>query len=135
MNTLGYTLTNLSTYAGWNAGRDGQEYTVSYSTVGAPGTFTTLTTIPQFNPTGVPFADAHTLVSLTDSTGVLATGVAAVRYTFTGFENGGTAYREFDAFGSPTTGPGNPGVPDAGSTAALLGLGLGALAFARRALG
>ncbi len=133
---LGYTLTNLRSYAGWDAGRDGQEYTVSYSTVAAPGTFITLSTIPQFNPTGVPFNNAHTLVSITDGSGTLATGVAAVRYTFTGFENSGTAYREFDAFGSPTTGGNNNNnnnVPDAGSSALLLSAALaGFAAFSSR---
>jgi PEP-CTERM motif len=128
VNTLGYTLTNLRTYVGWDSGRDGQEYSVAYSTVAAPSSFTLLASVPQFNPAGVPFANAHTLVSLTDGSGVLASGVASVRFTFTGFENGGTAYREFDAFGSATGAvtpptPGLTAVPEP-STYGLMGVAL-----------
>ena len=37
--------------------------------------------------------------------GAQAIDVAAFRYTFTGFENNGTAYREIDAFGTPVPVP------------------------------
>ena len=103
-NPTGYTLTQLTTFASWDRGRDGQEYSVSYSKVTAPTTFLSLASVPQFNP-DVPVFDAHTRVSLTDQSGVLAEGVAAVRFTFTSFENDGTAYREFDAVGSVTPVP------------------------------
>ena len=118
-NPSGYTITQLDSYASWDSGRDGQEYTVSYSTVAAPTTFTTLTTIPQFNPAGSG-NDFHTRVTITDQTGVLATGVASVRYTFTDFENGGTIYREFDGSGFVTSVP----EPAAGGLAAVAGLGV-----------
>jgi hypothetical protein len=99
VNTAGYTLTQFDSFASWDAGRDGQEYTVAYSTVSAPAAFLDLVTIPQLNgdPTGGGYW--NTKVSLTDGSGALATHVAAIRYTFTSFENNGTAYREIDAFG------------------------------------
>lgn len=101
VNTNGYTLTRLDSFASWDEGRDGQEYTVAYSTVSAPTTFVDLVTISQFNP--VAFSNySNSKVSLTDDSGPLATHVAAVRYTFTSFESDGTAYREIDAFGSVT---------------------------------
>ena len=126
-NPLGYDITGLTTYAGWDSGRDGQEYTVSYSTVSAPNTFQTLVMVPQFNPTGIPFSNAHTRVGLTDSSGLLAGNVAAIRYSFTSFENSGTAYREIDAFGSPS-------VPEPGSVflIALGALVAGGITKARR---
>jgi hypothetical protein len=101
VSPAGYSLTRLDSYASWNSGRDGQEFTVAYSTVTAPDTFIPLVTIPQFNPPGSG-NHFHTLASLTDSGGLLAIGVAKVRYTFTEFENSGTAYREIDAFGTAT---------------------------------
>lgn len=118
LSPLGYDITGLTTYVGWDAGRDGQEYTVTYSTVFAPTTFLTLAMVPVFNPTGIPFANAHTRVSLTDSTGLLAGNVAAIRFTFTQVEANGSAYREIDAFGSPS-------VPEPGS---VLLFAIGALA-------
>ena len=71
----------------------------------APNTFSLLATIPQFNPPPDPSGINSTRVSLTDSSGFLAIDVAAFRYTFTGFENNGTAYREVDAFGTPAPVP------------------------------
>ena len=105
VHTAGYNVTRLETFAGWDSGRDGQQYTVAYSTVAAPNTFSLLATIPQFNPPPDPGGINNTRVSLTDSSGFLAVDVAAFRYTFTGFENNGTAYREVDAFGTPAPVP------------------------------
>jgi hypothetical protein len=51
----------------------------------------------------VPMYDtayANTLVTVNDSNGLLAKNVAAVRFIFNGFENGGTAYREIDVWGT-----------------------------------
>jgi hypothetical protein len=63
--------------------------------------------------------DAHTQISITDTSGSLASNVAALRFSFTSFENGGTAFREFDGFGVAA-------IPESGTVA--LWLGLGALA-------
>ncbi len=100
MNTAGYVLTQIDTYAGWgDTGLDGQEYTVSFSTASAPSTFTDFLTTPQIQAAGS--GTARTMVSITGTGGAdLASGVAAIRFTFTGFENGSTAYREIDVFGA-----------------------------------
>ncbi len=119
VNTMGYDLTQLTTIASWDTGRDGQEYSISYSTVSAPGVFISLAIIPQFNPQGVvDTLNSHTRVSVTDSNGILASNVAHIRYTFTSFENSGTAYREIDVLGVAS-------VPEP-TTFGLLALGAGA---------
>lgn len=126
-NPGGYTITGIRTYAGWDDGRDGQAYTVEYSTVSAPDTFVSLATVSRFDNTSFPLTRtsydydyetgqytevevpdedySHTMVELTGSEGYLATDVAAIRFIFNGIENGGTAYREFDVFGSATAVP------------------------------
>jgi hypothetical protein len=120
-NPDGYSLTHIRTYAGWDSGRDGQEYTVEYSTVSAPGTFVSLATVTRYDVTSFPLwefedhdgnpiffddtSNAHTLVELTHTSGVLAANVARLRFTFNGIENGGTGFREFDVIGAPTAVP------------------------------
>jgi hypothetical protein len=122
----GYNLSTIQTYAGWDSGRDGQQYNVEYSTVAAPGTFLSLATANRFDTTDFPLTnpvydddgnetgafsanewEAATLVQLQADTGFLAENVAALRFNFTGFgnagnafENGGTGYREFVVQGS-----------------------------------
>jgi hypothetical protein len=129
-NPLGYDITSLVTTASWDTGRDGQEYTVSYSTVAAPATFTTLFTIAQYQSPQAEFNPATTSVTLTENagSGLLATGVAAVRLTFTNFENSGTAYREIDLIGAPV---GAATVPEP-SALALFALPLLGVAATRR---
>ncbi|MDZ4403503.1 PEP-CTERM sorting domain-containing protein [Prosthecobacter sp.] len=122
VNTNGYFLTQLDSFTSWDAGRDGQQYSVLYSTAFAPDTFFALATVPQFNPSPTDGDHSHTRVSLTDSTGTLASNVAKIRYTFTGFENGGTAYRELDIIGTSVPEPGIFG---------LFALGLGGLTLRR----
>jgi hypothetical protein len=115
-NPAGYNISTLLTYAGWDSGRDGQQYSVEYSTVSAPGTFQSLATITRFDNTTFPTyyewqtnwdtyeeeyvqvtdrSKSATLVQLQADTGFLVENVGALRFNFTGFENGGTAYREF----------------------------------------
>lgn len=120
----GYRITGIDTYGGWNDnGRDQQLYTVAFSTVANPGSFIDYTSV-NFNPTagGDPTA---TQVRITDTTGVLADNVAAVRFTFDqpgAPENGYTGYTEIDVFGAPVPEPAGLGA---------LALGAAAL-FARR---
>lgn len=140
--TNGYTLQSIHTYAGWDDGRDGQAYVVEYATVDAPETFVALATVTRFDNTSFPLTRisyeyddetgdfneveipdtdySHTLVALTSIGGSLATNVAAVRFVFSGVENGGTAYREFDILGEMTPVPEPAGA--AGLAAGVVGL-------------
>ena len=178
----GYDIASIRTYAGWDSDRDGQAYTVEYSTAANPGQFAQLATVNRFDNSNFPqqpdpmymmnqymssyymsmanqslsmansqsmymydpmymndpmymynpMYDMHmqdyymylsmanmyqnssmtiqdtsqssTMVSLTAASGVLASGVAALRFNFAGVENGGTAYREIVVEGiAPTT--------------------------------
>jgi hypothetical protein len=49
--------------------------------------------------------NALTSVELTSVVGSLVSNVAALQFVFNGFENGGTAYREFDVLGEAATAP------------------------------
>ena len=117
-------LTSIVTYGGWqDGGRDQQAYTVSYATALAPTTFIPITTV-DFNP---PDPGAHpqvTRVTITDTTGLLAANVAALKWDFNATENGYSGYSEFDAFGTPVPEPTSLGVLALG--------GLGLLARKRR---
>lgn len=160
----GYDIASIKTYASWDSGRDGQAYTVQYSTAANPTQFSLLATVSRFDNTNFPqvpnpmympggydpmasyylyqynqamanndpmasfylmmYNDAmnnsmygpqysedknksSTMVRLTDTSGVLASGVAALRFNFSGVENSGTAFREFVVEGvagaAPTT--------------------------------
>lgn len=136
----GYNLTRILTYAGWDSGRDGQEYTVEYSTASAPGVWLALASASRFDNTNFPImieeeiyddngdptdtyrlvpddSQSATLVELTPSSGFLAENVGALRFNFTGFENGGTAYREFVVEGA-----GVSAVPEPAAAFSTLGL-------------
>jgi autotransporter-associated beta strand protein len=114
VNTKGYNITQFDSYAGWpDTGRDNQDFTVYYSTVSAPATFVQLAVVDN-NTT----ADLATHTRLTDSNGVLATGVHSFKFVFgipNGQENGYAGYREFIALGTavpvfdPLTWTGNSG--------------------------
>ena len=154
-NPGGYTINSISSYASWDSGRDGQAYTVEYALASAPTSFLTLAALTPYNipneqfpfvfyppedidpedPENVGYFDtryASTLVTLTSSSGPLAEGVGSLRFVFgnfagnvNAFENGGTAYREFDVIGAPTA------LPEPGT--ALFGIAcVGIAAFRRR---
>lgn len=135
VNTLGYDITGITTYAGHNENGSAlanQQYLLEYSLVG-DASFTSLgvQTHAPFNNADTDAAAATQLI-LTDDTGTIASGVDAIRLTFQdhGFTNGnaaidGTVYREVDVFGSATA------VPEP-SSAALLGLGGLALILRRK---
>ena len=101
----GYTITNITVYAGWNdGGRDQQAYTLRYSTMDAPDAFIDLTVV-NYNPTvpgGTPTADRVTITSSIG--GPLATNVARVQFDWSspGTENGYAGYTEIGLFGSPS---------------------------------
>ena len=105
---LGYNLTSIQTIAAWvNVGFGNQAYTVDVKLKGA-ASYTTLATVdyePLNNATPANNIGA-TKVTLTDSTGVLASGVEYIRFTANSVNAGANAgafvFREIDVFGAPT---------------------------------
>ncbi len=106
---LGYNLASIQTIAAWvNVGFGNQAYTVDVKLKGAAN-YSTLATVdyePLNNPTPANNIGA-TKVTLTDSTGVLASGVEFIRFTANsvngGANSGAFVFREIDVFGTPTT--------------------------------
>jgi len=91
-HSAGYDITALDSYGLWNdSGRDDQSYTIAYSTVATPATFTPLATV--YNHTVGAAKSTHSRV--VDSTGILALHVAAIQITFGAQENGNAGYSEF----------------------------------------
>ena len=102
-NPLGYDLTNINTYAGWrDSGRSRQDYTVLYSTVSDPNTFHVLDNVSAPGYVGRP---SDTAVFLTSSTGILASNVASIQFSFPSTQNGYVGYRELDVLGLPSSVP------------------------------
>ncbi|RYD67244.1 MAG: DUF642 domain-containing protein, partial [Verrucomicrobiaceae bacterium] len=103
-NANGHTLTKIMVHGGWvDAGRDQQAYTVSYSKVATPNTFVTLRSVNN-NPSNPSGVQSTTRATLTASSGVLATNVAAVKFDFTTptSENGWAGYAQLAVYGAPT---------------------------------
>ena len=82
-SATGFDLTNIVTYTAWgDYGRDGQYYSVSYSTVTAPTTYIPLATV-AFNPYVVPLGNrSASRVAIDSVTGVLARNVYSVKFSF-----------------------------------------------------
>jgi alpha-L-rhamnosidase len=98
----GYNLTNITVYGGWaDNGRDQQAYTVYYSTVAAPTNFIALA-IVNVNPSIASGIQSATRVTITYSSGVLASNVAAVKFDFASpaSENGYCGYAGITVFGT-----------------------------------
>ena len=129
-----FNLTTIRTYASWDDGRDGQQYVVKYATATAPGAFTTLHSVTAYDNTSFPTTPSYdfssnqfiqvpdmgtssTLVTLTENTtGVLAENVVSLQFVFDvyyqdgrGYENGGTAFREFQVLGTSVSSVPEPG--------------------------
>ncbi len=120
----GVDVTNIVTYSGWgDAGRFGQYYTVSYSTVAAPTTFIPITTVCFIsggrtgNNGGLQGAPASR-VAITGTNGtLLCSGAANIKFDFSGppnsgnFNNGYQGYSEIIVQGVNSTAPTPPPSP------------------------
>jgi hypothetical protein len=117
----GFNLKQIDVYGGWNDnGRDQQAYTVQYSTVANPVAFLDLASV-DFNPAQPANVQIANRVSITENTlPFLATGVAAVRFNFSGAtENGYSGYAEIDVIGNAVPEPSAVGIIAAGCVAVL----------------
>lgn len=95
----GYDLTTFDSYVIWgDSGRTNQNYTLQYSTVGDPTTFLTITAVA--NSDAPDRKSTHT--SITDTSGVLATGVHTIRIVTGAQENGYVGFTELKARAVPT---------------------------------
>ena len=113
-SATGYSLTNITVYGGWgDGGRDQQAYTVYYSKVGTPMSFTQLISV-NYNPSNPSGSLSATRAMLAPGSGALATNVAAVKFDFTNpaGKNGYEGYSEIGIFGSAT-----PNIPQVTMTA------------------
>lgn len=120
VNTLGYVITSIETYAGWaDINRGSQAYTVSLSLVGS-ATFTDLATVSLVTD----FLTQQRVTLSENNTGILATGVDEIRFTFPTQQFSGVGYKELDVAGYAV-------VPEP-ATLLMVGLGLGALSFRRK---
>jgi hypothetical protein len=102
--TYGYNLTNITVFSGWaDNGRDGQYYTVWYSTVANPTNFVYLTAV-SYNPSVASSTPTANRAVIADASGgVIAASVAAVKFDFTfpGSENGWVGYGAITVQGNP----------------------------------
>lgn len=114
---LGYDLTQIDLYSGWNdSGRDQQVFAISYSTVDGGGVMIPLAS-GSFNPAVPADSQSATRVTITDTLSRLATGVETIRFDFTGPpapENGYVGYAELDVLGTAV-------VPEPGTLTMLAG--------------
>ncbi|MDF7799083.1 PKD domain-containing protein [Pontiellaceae bacterium B1224] len=109
VNTLGYDITNINTYAAWNTGAGGRANQGYDVTVTYMDDSTELLSSGTYEPNTSP-VNSWTAVYMTPKAGndVIATGVKAI--TFSNFDeyldgasgNDVIAYREFDVLGTPT---------------------------------
>ncbi|WP_367872528.1 beta strand repeat-containing protein [Luteolibacter sp. Populi] len=95
----GYDITTFDAYATWaDTGRSNQNFTLQYSTVADPLTFIDIVTVDNRDS----FLHRSTHTSLTDTTGVLASGVHSVRLLFAAQENGYVGLSELKLTAVPT---------------------------------
>ncbi|MEI7911913.1 MAG: autotransporter-associated beta strand repeat-containing protein [Verrucomicrobiota bacterium] len=97
-NATGYDLSKFNIYSFWNdSGRENITLTsIQYSTVADPNTFITLPASAVNYEGGA----AKSYASFTPATGVLATGVYAVKFNFGGQENSWVGYSELEVIGT-----------------------------------
>jgi autotransporter-associated beta strand protein len=96
----GYDVTTFDSWVTWaNTGRSNQHYTLQYSTVAAPTTWVPIATVANVDGAN-PSLSTHTFIS--DTTGVLATGVHSLRIVTNTQENGYVGFTELKARAVPT---------------------------------
>jgi hypothetical protein len=107
-NGIGYDITEVQSIAAWQgASFQNQRYEILVSTVGSAA-FNLVATV-NFQPasgTSGAVQGGSTKVNVTDSNGVLASGVDAIRFNIldsSAATGGGTVFREIDVFGVPTS--------------------------------
>ncbi len=125
----GYAVTNITVYGGWkDNGRDQQAYTVSYSTVASPASFSELGSV-NYNPSVPSGTASATRTIFSDSAGsLIASNVAAIKFDFTTpeSENGYCGYGAITVQGMAS---GPPGIssPIVSPTSASTGTAAGTL--------
>ena len=115
VNTLGYDITEIRSITGWSENSTthaNQDFDVEVSLVGS-GSFANIQTVTFLPFNGTPAnANKSSMVTVTDSTGVIASGVDQLRFTYrqTGGWGGaaGLVIRELDVEGAATAGSGPP---------------------------
>lgn len=106
-NGTGYDVTSIQSIASWSGGGfSNQAYTVEVKAVG--GSWTILETV-DYQPLPDAVGDEATKVTLSDESGVLASGIEAIRFTASAVDNvfedphaltGSFVWREIDVFGA-----------------------------------
>lgn len=122
-----FDLTAIDTYAGWDAYRGGQHYSVWYATAAQPLTYVQLASVFT-NPVGGGNVNTHAAIR-DNANGFLARDVVSLRFNFGGaLAAGYSGYREIDVQGTAVQ---VEEVPEPASIA-LIGLGLAGIASLRR---
>ena len=102
----GYDITNITSIAAYDSGGMyiNQNFDVYLSYVSSPSTFVLLDSV-SYSPlsSNLP-GSGSSQVTLTDSTGTLATGVAAIQFQFKSNGANGQIIGEMDVFGTPKGG-------------------------------
>ena len=95
-NPLGYEITQIDSFGAWDEGRDRQDISILFSTVGDPTAFTLLTNYSFDSP-----ESNFSRVSVTPGAGdtFLMSNVHSIRFSFPEQETGAAGYRELDVQG------------------------------------
>lgn len=104
INTFGYDITSVVSMT-FIETRAGQAYDLAYSLVATPSTFVSLTGGDSGSLVNRPTSAQEGQVTIADSTGTIASGVKALRFTF--YNSGGneSVFAEIDVFGTATIVP------------------------------
>lgn len=95
-NPSGYDISGIKVFAGWNNGAFvAQEWTLKVATVANPTVFVDIKAVKYTPPGG----SKSSLVSLTDTSGIIASGISAVRFDST---RPSIVFREIDVIGLPS---------------------------------